>query len=249
MIAFRAIFVTSLRQLFTRKRIIGFGLITLLPAVLVALIPASSADSPEELFLGIAVETLLKLVVPIIAIVLASGVLGDERTDKTLSFLTLRPISRFTIAGAKITATAAAASSFAAFGAILLGITYAVRGGVGGPTVGLIVSGVLSATLYTSLVTPLGYLTRRATILALSYLILMENVIISAVPAMASSSPWRVGLAGGGALLPSNFRRSAVLDTIGTLELNLPGAVIQVVGTGAVLTIILGLLLSRRDNV
>ena len=247
MIAFRAIFAASLRQLFTKKRIIGFGLIALLPAVLVALVP--STDFPADTFLDITTETLLKLIVPIIAIVLASGVLGDERSDKTLSFLTLRPISRFTIAGGKIAATASAASAFAAFGAIFLGAAYALRGGVGGPTLALIVSGVLSATLYTAFVTPLGYLTRRATILALSYLILVDNVVIAAIPAMASSSPWRVGLAGGAGLLPPNFRTAAALDAIGTLEIGLAGAVVQVAGTVGVLTVILGLLLSRRDNV
>ncbi len=247
MIAFRAIFAASLRQLFTKKRIIGFGLIALLPAVLVALVP--STDFTADTFLDITTETLLKLIVPIIAIVLASGVLGDERSDKTLSFLTLRPISRFTIAGGKIAATASAASAFAAFGAISLGAAYALRGGVGGPTLALIVSGVLSATLYTAFVTPLGYLTRRATILALSYLILVDNVVIAAIPAMASSSPWRVGLAGGAGLLPPNFRTAAALDAIGTLEIGLAGAVVQVAGTVGVLTVILGLLLSRRDNV
>lgn len=248
MIAFRAIFEASVRQLLTRKRVFGFGLIALLPAVLVVLIPSSS-DFPADTLLDIAVETLFKLVVPITAIILASGVLGDERADKTLSFLTLRPVSRFTIAGAKIGATAAAASAFASLGALALGAAYAVRGGSGSPIAALVVSGVLSAILYTALVTPLGYLTRRATILALSYLILVDNVIIGAVPAMASSSPWRVGFAGGADLLPGNFQDAAALDAIGNLEINLIASVIQVAGTVAVLTAILGLLLSRRDNV
>lgn len=246
--AARAIFRVTIRQLLTRKRVAGFLLIALLPALLQTLIPESSFEAPEQAMLELAIDTLLSLIIPITAIVLASSALGDERSDKTLSFLTLRPISRFTIAAAKIAATAVAAASFAAAGAIALSVAYNVDGGPGNPVVGLVAAGVLSATLYAAIVTPLGYVTKRATIAALSYLVLIDNLIIGAIPSLASSSPWRVGLAGGSDLLSDSFTGTSALDAIGSLEPSIGVAVVQVVGTIAVMTAVLGLLLGRLDN-
>lgn len=248
MTAARAIFRVTIRQLLTKKRVAGFLLMALLPSLLQTLIPESSFEGPEQALLEVAIGTLLSLIIPITAIVLASSALGDERSDKTLSFVTLRPVSRYTIAAAKIAATAVAASSFAAAGAIALSVTYIVDGGTGNPTIGLVAAGILSAILYAVIVTPLGYVTKRATIAALSYLVLIDNLIIGAIPSLASSSPWRVGLAGGSDLLSDSFTSTTALDAIGSLEPSIGVALVQVVGTIAVMTAVLGLLLSRLDN-
>ena len=70
--------------------------------MLLAAASRSANRGALDLELGVLlVVPLFALVIPITTLILASSALGDERRDKTLSFLVLRPISRLEIACAK----------------------------------------------------------------------------------------------------------------------------------------------------
>ncbi|MBT8166338.1 MAG: ABC transporter permease, partial [Acidimicrobiia bacterium] len=128
MTRFLAIIRVTLLQLIGRRRSIGLLVLAAVPAVILLLVGLNEADrETEEFFRRGILPLILGVTVPIIAIILGSGSLGDERTHKTISYLALRPIRREVIAAAKLSATWLAsflvAGSGAFLAAIALGIT------------------------------------------------------------------------------------------------------------------------------
>ena len=84
--------------------------------------------------------------------------------------------------------------------------------------VGLIAGAFVATGAYAAIFVPLGFLTDRAVIVGMAYLLVFENGIAFALPALASLSPWRLGVATFGALTPE----AAIFtnDFIGNLELS-----------------------------
>ena len=100
-----SIYFLSLRQLQGRWRIAGLLAVAALPLV-PALIAAASSDTPTALELddGLINGTLASAVLPILTLVLATPVFGNELDDKTLSNLTLTPLRRWRIVTPKLAA-------------------------------------------------------------------------------------------------------------------------------------------------
>ena len=90
MTPFFAIVRVTVRQLTGRARLLGFGLLSLVPAALLAAASRSAVPSALDLELGVLlVVPLFALVIPVTTLILATSALGEERGDKTLSFLVL----------------------------------------------------------------------------------------------------------------------------------------------------------------
>lgn len=198
-----ALFTVSLRQALPRNRTLLLALLQLVPT---AIYLVATTDRTEEFALQGAVEIsggiLFSLVLPVVTIVIAAGVLGSERRDQTLSFIALRPIPRSAIAAAKVLAAAGAAFVVNAVGAIALASAHAVRFGDTQLFVGMIVGTLIATAAYAAIFVPLGFLTDRAVIIGMAYLLVFERGIVFALPALAPMSPWRLGIATLGALAP-----------------------------------------------
>mgnify|MGYP003576494853 CR=1 FL=1 len=120
----------TISQLTGRARLIGFALLNLVPAPLLAAVSRAANPAALDLELGVLlVLPYFALVIPITTLILASSALGEERRDKTLSFLVLRPISRLEIALAKGIAAAIVSVGFAVLGALALSLTWLAVGG------------------------------------------------------------------------------------------------------------------------
>jgi ABC-type transport system involved in multi-copper enzyme maturation permease subunit len=105
MTSFLAIVRVTIRQLTGRTRVLGFGLLSLLPAALVyAASRARDFDGLDTDVGGLLVAPYFAIVLPLTALIIAGAAISDERRDKTLSFLVLRPIGRLRIATAKTVA-------------------------------------------------------------------------------------------------------------------------------------------------
>ena len=106
------------RNVLGLRRMLGFGLLAAFPAFIFFLTSRQSSDVGRlENFTGSALFIFLAVVVPIISVVVAGSVLGSERRGDTLSFLMLRPLSRYSIAGAKLTSAIVASFAISAVGA------------------------------------------------------------------------------------------------------------------------------------
>ncbi len=221
-----ALFTVSLRQALPRRRTLLLGLLELSPA---AVYLVSTTSRTEEFALQGAVQVggsiLFSLVFPVVAIVIAAGVLGSERRDQTLSFIALRPIPRFAIAGSKVLAAIVAGFAVNAIGAIALAASHTVRYGDPQLFAGLLVGALVATAAYAAIFVPVGFLTDRGVIIGMAYLLVFENGVAFALPGLASMSPWRLGIAAFGALTPD--AATYTTEFVGNLELSASRSVLS----------------------
>jgi ABC-2 type transport system permease protein len=192
-----ALMVASIRQLLPWKRSLVLAVLQLVPATIYLLASSNrTADAALDVFLDGGASTYFLLVLPIVSIVLASSALGVERRDQTLSFIVLRPMRRTTIAVTKLVATLTAAMALHAVGAVALGGAHIIRFGADLDLVfGLLVGAAVATIAYASIFIPVGFLTDRAVIIGLVFLLIFENGVVSALSALETLSPWRLGAA------------------------------------------------------
>ncbi len=241
-----ALMVMSLRQSLPVRRTIALVLIQLIPALVYFLsVQNRTSDAAMDSFVTVGATMLLGLAVPVVSIVIGAGALGSERRDETLSFVALRPIPRATLAAIKTAAAIIASTAIGLIGALAIGGLHVSQYG-DTSLIGAMVFAVSTASeIYTSILVPLGFLTDRAVLIALVYLFVFEGGVISALPSLATLSPWRIGLAGFGGVIGDAPR--IVHDLTGSLE---PSAIIPlatVVGVFVVSIALTSLMLRRRD--
>jgi len=250
MIAFLSIIRVTIGQLAGRSRIYWFGLLSLAPSGLVfAASRARQLEGIDTDMGGLAVTPFFAVVLPLTALILAGSALSDERRDKTLSFLVLRPIGRFQIALAKTVAATIVSVAFALFGATALSLTYAAVGGQINVLPAIMVGATLTCILYSAVFVLLGNVTSKPTLIGLIYVLFVENILILELPRLAPASPWRVGLAATIDLMPQGFPARAILGAIGDLA---PSALSSLGATVVAASVAVGIctvLLRRTDSV
>jgi len=112
---------------------------------------------------------------PIVTMALSTASFGNELEDRTLSFLTLKPIARWRIAVPKLLASLAISGPLliaSGVAAALLGFDGSVRAAV---AVGVAV--LVGVSAYAAIFTWAGLVTSRALAFALLYVLLWEGVI------------------------------------------------------------------------
>lgn len=253
MTAFLAITRVTIKQTLRPRRALGMALLSLSAAITYFLSGLSSrgvrADSSEsfDIFVGMTVGTFMNIIVPVVTLIIATAVLGEERRDNTMSFLVLRPISRFSIAVAKVLAAFLESFAITGLGALALGLVAGVRIDTFAYVLPLVIGTAIASAAYAAVFVPLGYLLKRATLIGLTYVFIWENGIAGAVPAVAGISPWRVGVSAMSALAPERFLNELPQFATGSLSPGAGGAatkaiVLVLVSAGAVAAI-----LQRRD--
>lgn len=244
MTSLRALFSVSYAQALPVRRTIMLALIQLAPVSIYLLATSGGTDQAVvDGFIEVGTTTYFTLVLPIVAIVVAAGALGNERRDLTLSFIALRPIRRPAIAAIKVAAAFAAAASLNVIGALALGLTHVLRGGDVDALVALLLGAAIATAAYASAYVPLGFLTDRAVIIGIGYLLVVENGVVSALSGLTLISPWRLGMV---VFVDRVDEARAIFgDAIGTLS---TGRVLVTVAVYAVAGIaITSALLRRRD--
>ena len=245
-----AIVRVTIRQLTGRTRLIGFSLLNLVPAPLLAAVSRSANPSALDLELGVLlVVPYFALVVPITTLILSSSALGEERRDSTLPFLVLRPISRLAIALAKAIAAAIVSIGFAALGALALSLTWYAVGGSFDVFPSILVGAALACVMYSTVFVLLGNVVVRATLVGLIYILFFETIIVDELPRLAAASLWRISLGATLAAMPAHFPARAMLAALGGWVPSLGSALI-ITSVVAFMTIgLCTILLQRTDAV
>jgi ABC-2 type transport system permease protein len=101
-----ALYVLSLRQHLHGKRWIALAVLFLLPAGMAIVIRESWAQVPP-LFLDFALDWILvpQAILPLIALLYASGIIQDEQEDQTITYLLIRPLPKWLLYVVKMIAT------------------------------------------------------------------------------------------------------------------------------------------------
>lgn len=241
-----ALFSVSVRQALPRRRTLLLALLQSAPAAIYVI---ASINRTEEFALETAVQAggsiYFSLVLPVVSIVIAAGVLGSERRNETLSFIVLRPLPRSAIAGAKILAAITAGLALNIIGALALAGAHALRFGDPQLFGGLLFGALLATVAYAAVFVPLGFLTDRAVIIGMAYLLVFENGIAFALPGLTSLSPWRLGFGAFAALTPE----AAIYadDFIGHLQVSAPHSILTAVIYLAVGVAVTTVLLRSKD--
>lgn len=169
----------TLRQSLARRRWIVVGVLAALPVIMASLTRVYASQDQEPI--GVLIEILSALtftvVVPIVALTLASSGFGAEVDDGTVVYLLTKPIPRAGIVLTKLLVTALVCVtllvvSTLAAGLIVLGGFDATRLLIGF-TAGAAVGGVL----YTAIFLALGLVTRRGMLVGLVYLVVWEGAL------------------------------------------------------------------------
>lgn len=185
-----AVLALSLRQLTSRGRLALLLLLAALPvglAVLVSLALNEDEMSNQEFIDTLLDGLLIAGVMPLICLVLATTVFGNEVEDRTLNYLVLKPIPKFQIVAAKLLAAVTIGAPIV----VASGVISTVIGdrGLGSRIVVLDdpIRGVLAVALalfagtlaYSAVFMWAGLVTTRALPYGLVYVILWEGVVSS----------------------------------------------------------------------
>jgi len=245
-----AIVRVTVGQLTGRARLLGFGLLSLVPAVLLAAVSRSADPGALDLELGVLlVVPFFAHVIPITTLILASSALGEERRDKTLSFLVLRPISRLQIAAAKTIAAAAVSTGFAVLGTLALSLVWLALGGSLDVLPPIALGAAAACVMYSAVFVLLGNVVARATLVGLLYVLFFESVMVEELPRLAGASLWRIGLGATLDTMPAHFPARALLGAVGEWVPSL-GSTLMVMGSITLVTIVIcAVLLKRRDAI
>jgi len=174
------VFWLSMRQLTGRWRVILITLLAALPVGLAVIVrlTASDAGDFEESFIDILLDGMLVAgIMPIVTMALSTASFGNELEDRTLSFLTLKPIARWRIAMPKLLASIAITGPLliaSGVAAALLGFDGSVKAAI---AVGVAV--LVGVSAYAAIFTWAGLVTSRPLVFALIYVFLWEGVISS----------------------------------------------------------------------
>jgi ABC-2 type transport system permease protein len=226
-------------------------LFALVPAVVMALIGSSATDATLlKQFHGGPLVTILYAVLPITTLVIGSAAIGDERREATLSFLILRPMARETIVAAKLVSAFLASYLLVGGSTFVTAAVLGVRSGYWSPLAPGLVATALGTLAFTSLAMLLGYLTSRAVLIGLAYLVVMENGLSLAIDALATISLIRIGLTAYTAMLPtgaSAVAYSEINELMARLTPGVFGATAKAVVIAAVAIGLVAAMLQRRD--
>lgn len=166
-----------------------------------------------------------------------------------MAFLTLRPVSRWTIAAAKLMAAWMGAALVGGVGAVFAAVALGIGNGIWSEIVPGIVGSVLSALAYAAVLLPLGLVMKRATLAGLVYLILVEQFLARNVEQFSNLSPFRIGTSAYVGL--SGFDRviATLSITNGAIDAGAGGAAAKAAIVALVMWGLTGLALRELDLV
>jgi ABC-2 type transport system permease protein len=166
----------TVRQLLAGRRGVAVLALALLPVAVAALYALRDIDDAVPFLLQMYDSFLIRIVLPIIALIFGTGAFGAEREDGTAVYLLTKPVARWRIAFAKLVTATALTIVVTVASAVVTGVV-ALRGVDGDGVVFGFAAGVAyGSVLYAWLFVALGLLVRRAIVAGVVYVMLWEAV-------------------------------------------------------------------------
>lgn len=163
----------SAQALLGRRR---FWLLLVIPLVLLALAVtvralAGAGAGYDAIVSGVG----LTLVVPLVALLATSAVLGPEIDDGSIVYLLAKPVSRYVVGLSKYLVALLATWVFAAVPLLLTGLVIEVE--EPGLALAWLLGGMVAAAAYCALFLAMAALTRHAVVLGLLFVFLWEGLL------------------------------------------------------------------------
>ena len=218
----------TLRGMVGRRRAL---LLILLPATLLVLAGTITAfgRSNEAVAAALLQRYGIGTLLPLVALVVTTGVLGTEIDDGSIVFLLSKPISRPTIVHTKLAIAIGLTAVFAAVPVLAAGLV--MVGGADGMAVGFGFGALAGVVAYSAIFLLINVLTRHAVVAGLLYALVWESLIGGFVPGARELSVQQWALSIANWLMSSTFVRSDVAPM---------AAVVLLAATTVVATVLAG---------
>lgn len=195
------------RALLGRRRalvLVVLPSVLLVLAVLVRAVSGQDPDTAVTLLDGLALGT----VVPLLGVIVGTGVLGPEIDDGSIVYLLSKPLDRRRILLSKLAVAVAASLVLAALPVLLAGLILA--GGADRLALGYFVAAAVAGTAYCAVFLLLAVLTRNAVIVGLLYALIWETTVAGVVPGAQALSIRQWALSIAERIAPASDASSAV---------------------------------------
>jgi ABC-2 type transport system permease protein len=197
----------TLRGMLGRRRAL---LLVLLPATLLVLaVGITVLGHGDEHVAAVLLQRYgLGTLLPLVALVVTTGVLGTEIDDGSIVFLLSKPIARPVVVRTKLAVAIGLTAVFAAVPVLLAGLV--MVGGADGLAVGFGLGALAGVVAYSAIFVLINVLTRHAVVAGLLYALVWESLIGGFVPGARELSvqQWALSLANW--LMSSTFVASDV---------------------------------------
>jgi ABC-2 type transport system permease protein len=174
----RAIIGVSARGILGRRRTAIIVLLAAVPILIAVIIRLTGSTSDAANLTARLLDTIVvRTVLPVVAVVLGTSVLGSELEDGTAVYLLVKPIARWRIVVAKYLVAGGATAVLVALSALGTGLV--VGGGRGAESVAVAgaVAVAIGGFVYVSLFLALSVVTSRALVLGLAYTLIWEGTL------------------------------------------------------------------------
>ncbi len=170
--------LVTLRGALGRRRTILIALLAVVPILIAGIIRlGGTSTDAASLTAGLLDALVVATVLPLVALVFGTGVLGSELDDGTAVYLLVKPIERWRIVLAKTTAAAGITMALVVPSTLLAGLV--VGGGRGGESIAIAfaVAIIPGSLLYAAGFVALSVVTSRALIAGLLYVFIWEGLL------------------------------------------------------------------------
>ena len=181
MTIFSTIARVTLRALLSRRRSLLMLLLAGTPVLLGLLVRANDQEVSN---VGTTIDGfVVRVILPLIAIVFGTAALGSELDDGTAIHFLTKPIARWTIVVAKTVVAGTMTAALVVPSTLLCGL---LLGGTGstnlGVTLAFAVANLIGSYLYVAVFLTLSVLTSRGLIIGLAYALIWEGVVAGLLP-------------------------------------------------------------------
>jgi ABC-2 type transport system permease protein len=181
----------TFRQLFVRARLIAAILFSLIPGLITALFLATNADHAAreaEFVTTLYREIVLGTLLPLVAVVLGTSAFGADVEDGTLVYLLVKPVPRWRVVLSKFFVAAASTAAVMLPGVFLPWLLLGSHAVAGRVVFAVAFAACIASIVYAALFLALGLGSRRALVVGLLYVVVLEFVMSRQVVGLRSLS-------------------------------------------------------------
>ncbi|MDQ6925359.1 MAG: ABC transporter permease [Candidatus Eremiobacteraeota bacterium] len=181
----------TIRQLFARKRLVASVLFSLAPAIIAALFRAGhgAADPGAPAFLiTVFREIVIGTLLPLAAAVLGTSAFGSEVDDGTVVYLLVRPLARWRVVMSKYVVAVGATFAIMLPALLLPWIIVGVGTVPFSQVIGFGAGALAGSAVYCALFVMLGLTSRRSLVVALLYIVVVEESLSRNIVGLKSIS-------------------------------------------------------------
>ena len=229
----------TLKAALGRRRLLMLALFSMIPVLLVLLLlvtgsVGNASGGPGQLAGNLWDTLFVRVILPLVALVTGTSVLGSELEDGTAVYLLARPIPRWQIIAGKAIVACGLTAVLAAVSAVLTVLLLTGGDGYISLTIALGVAAAIGGVVYALVFVALSVVTTRAFIVGLIYSVVWEGILAGLFEGtrILSVRQYTVGIASG--MASDEWHPSAtVLDP----GLAVGAAIVVAVGAFAIATL------------